>query len=76
MYGTYLTKCWWQHYDGHPYRLSYMVYVIGDPASGKSFVIRQDEAIMKLLRDQDAALTVAWVKSFLIQFMCVFKYEV
>ncbi|MDD6592555.1 MAG: BT4734/BF3469 family protein [Prevotella sp.] len=55
MYGTYLTKCWWQHYDGHPYRLSYMVYVIGDPASGKSFVIRQDEAIMKLLRDQDAA---------------------
>ena len=55
MFGTYLTKCWWQHYDGHPYRLSYMVYVIGDPASGKSFVIRQDEAIMKLLRDQDAA---------------------
>ena len=55
MFGTYLTKCWWQHYDGHPYRLSYMVYVIGDPASGKSFVIRQDQAIMKLLREQDAA---------------------
>ncbi|MGN1229192.1 MAG: BT4734/BF3469 family protein, partial [Prevotella sp.] len=55
MFGTYLTKCWWQHYDGNPYRLSYMVYVIGDPASGKSFVIRQDQAIMKLLREQDQA---------------------
>lgn len=55
MFGTYLTKCFWQHYDGNPYRLSYMVYVIGDPASGKSFVIRQDQAIMKLLREQDQA---------------------
>lgn len=55
MFGTYLTKCYWYHYDGNPYRLSYIVYVIGNPASGKSFAIRQDKAIMKLLRDQDAA---------------------
>lgn len=55
MFGTYLTKAWWRHYDGNPYRLSYIVYVIGDAASGKSFLIRQDQHIMQYLRNQDAA---------------------
>lgn len=55
MFGTYLTKAWWRHYDGNAYRLSYIVYVIGDAASGKSFLIRQDQQIMQYLRNQDAA---------------------
>lgn len=36
MFGTYLTRCWWEHYDGKPMRLSFLVYIIGDAASGKS----------------------------------------
>ena len=54
MFGTYLTKCWYRHYDGQDYRLSYIVYIIGDAASGKSFIIRQDKDIMHCMKGQDA----------------------
>lgn len=46
MYGTYLTRCWWEHFDGKDYRLSFLVYIIGGAASGKSFVPHMDSLIM------------------------------
>lgn len=46
MFGTYLSRCWWQHFDGKSYRLSYIVYVIGDAASGKSAMVDLDRLIM------------------------------
>lgn len=46
MFGTYLSRCWWQHFDGKTYRLSYIVYVIGDAASGKSAMVDLDRLIM------------------------------
>lgn len=53
MFGTYLTKCWWNHYDGERRRLSYLVYVVGDAASGKSFIIDLDKQIMACMRYRD-----------------------
>lgn len=53
MFGTYLTKCWWNHYDGERRRLSYLVYIIGDAASGKSFIIDLDKSIMACMRYRD-----------------------
>lgn len=53
MFGTYLTKCWWNHYDGERRRLSYLVYVVGDAASGKSFIIDMDKHIMACMRYRD-----------------------
>lgn len=46
MMGTYLTRCWWEHFDGKDYRLSFLVYIIGGAASGKSFVPRMDALLM------------------------------
>lgn len=46
MLGTYLTRCWWEHFDGKDYRLSFLVYIIGPAASGKSFVTEMDRLIM------------------------------
>ena len=46
MLGTYLTRTWWAHFDGKDYRLSFLVYIIGDAASGKSFVTDLDRLIM------------------------------
>ena len=46
MLGTYLTRCWWEHFDGNEYRLSFLVYIIGSAASGKSFVPKLDSLIM------------------------------
>ena len=46
MFGTYLSRCWWEHFDGKTYRLSYIVYVIGDAASGKSVMVDLDRLIM------------------------------
>ena len=46
MFGTYLTRCWWEHFDGNDYRLSFLVYIIGSAASGKSFVQQMDSLIM------------------------------
>lgn len=46
MLGTYLTRCWWEHFDGKDYRLSFLVYIVGSAASGKSFVVQLDRLIM------------------------------
>lgn len=46
MLGTYLTRCWWEHFDGKFYRLSFLTYIIGAAASGKSFLTRMDELLM------------------------------
>ena len=46
MLGTYLTRTWWTHFDGKAYRLSFLVYIIGNAASGKSFVVDMDRLIM------------------------------
>ncbi len=46
MLGTYLTRTWWEHFDGKDYRLSFLVYIIGPAASGKSFVTDLDRLIM------------------------------
>ena len=53
MFGTWLSRTWFRFYDGREYRLSYIVYVIGDPASGKSFIVDQDEMIMKVMVERD-----------------------
>lgn len=54
MYCTLMTRCWYEHYDGEPTRLNPSVFVIGPPASGKSFVKRLDDAIMSAMRTADA----------------------
>lgn len=46
MFGTYLTRCWWEHFDGKDYRLSFLVYIVGGAASGKSFLTEMDHLIM------------------------------
>lgn len=53
MFGSYLTKCWWEHYDGERRRMSFLVYIVGDAASGKSFIIDLDRNIMSCLRYND-----------------------
>ena len=53
MMGTYLTRCWWPHFDGKDYRLSYLVYIIGDAASGKSFAVQMDKLLMAPMRAAD-----------------------
>ena len=53
MFGTWMSRTWFRFYDGREYRLSYIVYVIGDPASGKSFIVDQDEMIMKVMVERD-----------------------
>lgn len=53
MFGTYLTRCWFRHYDGKEMRLSYIVYIVGDAASGKSFIIDLDREIMACMKQAD-----------------------
>ena len=53
MFGTYLTRTWWEHFDGKTYRPSFLVYIIGDAASGKSFVVDMDKLIMQPMRSAD-----------------------
>ena len=53
MLGTYLTRCWWEHFDGNDYRLSFLVYIIGSAASGKSFVPKLDALIMAPMQAAD-----------------------
>ena len=54
MFGTYLTRCSFMHYDGRRYRLSYIVYIIGQAASGKSFILDLDDEIMQPMKAVDA----------------------
>ena len=53
MLGTYLTRTWWTHFDGKDYRLSFLVYIIGDAASGKSFAGDMDRLLMAPMRAAD-----------------------
>ena len=53
MYGTYLTRCKFKHYDARLYRFSYIVYLVGNPASGKSYIKDLDDVIMHRLKQQD-----------------------
>lgn len=53
MYGTYLSRCMFPFYDGKNYRFSYIVYIIGHAASGKSFIIDMDKEIMESVKRQD-----------------------
>ena len=53
MFGTYLTRCWFEHYDGKDLRLSFIVYIVGDAASGKSFIIDLDREIMACMKQAD-----------------------
>lgn len=46
MFGTYLSRVWWEHFDGKDYRLSFLVYIVGGAASGKSFIVDLDRLIM------------------------------
>lgn len=55
MLGTYLTRCWWEHFDGKEYRLSFLVYIVGGAASGKSFIIQMDRLLMAPMRAADNA---------------------
>ncbi len=53
MFGTYLTRCTFLHGDGEQRRLSFLVYIIGLPASGKSFLPVLDKLIMEPMRVAD-----------------------
>ena len=53
MLGTYLTRCTFLHGDGEQRRLSFLVYIIGMPAAGKSFMPRLDRLIMEPMRVAD-----------------------
>lgn len=53
MFGTYLTRCTFLHGDGEQRRLSFLVYIIGLPASGKSFLPVLDRLIMEPMRVAD-----------------------
>ncbi len=51
--GSYLTRCWWEHFDGKDYRLSFLVYIVGSAASGKSFVPQMDALLMAPMMASD-----------------------
>jgi hypothetical protein len=53
MLGTYLTRTWWEHFDGKFYRLSFLVYIIGAAASGKSFITLLDKLLLAPLQAAD-----------------------
>jgi hypothetical protein len=53
MLGTYLTRTWWEHFDGKFYRLSFLVYIIGSAASGKSFITLLDKLLLAPLQAAD-----------------------
>lgn len=53
MLGTYLSRTWWEHFDGRLYRLSFLTYVVGAAASGKSFLTDLDRLLMAPLQAAD-----------------------
>ena len=55
MYDTLLTDCWYQDWEGFEHRLNVYSMVIGKPASGKGFAAKQDEYIMQVMHQEDAA---------------------
>lgn len=54
MFCTLLTHCWYQNSEGEMQRMNCMDFVIGEPASGKGFAVKQDEYIMEVMRQEDA----------------------
>lgn len=55
MFDTLLTNCWYQDWEGFDHRLNVYSIVIGKPASGKGFAVMQDEYIMQVMHQEDAA---------------------
>ena len=53
MLGCYLSRTWWEHFDGDFYRLSFQTYVIGPAASGKSFLTKLDNLLMAPMKSAD-----------------------
>ena len=53
MFCTLMTRCWYEHFDGQSHRMNPQAYIIGDPASGKSFADRLDRNIMGAMRAAD-----------------------
>ena len=53
MFCTLMTRTWYKHYDGQMHRMNPQVYVIGDPAAGKSFADHLDRNIMEAMRSAD-----------------------
>ena len=53
MYCTLMTRAWYEHYDGLPTRLNPTAFIIGMPASGKSFADKFDTNIMACMRAAD-----------------------
>lgn len=54
MYNTLLTDCYYLDWEGRYHRLNTIAFVIGGMTEGKGFAVRQDEAIMEPLRQEDA----------------------
>ena len=54
MYNTLLTKCQYQDFEGYLHRMNILAIIIGGPATGKGFAVKQDEYIMEVLREADA----------------------
>ena len=54
MYNALLTKCWYQDFEGYAHRLNILAMVIGGPATGKGFAVKQDEYIMEVMQEADA----------------------
>ena len=50
---TLMTRTWYRHYDGQAHRMNPQVYIIGDPACGKSFADVLDRNIMAAMRHAD-----------------------
>ena len=52
--GTLMTRCtyhyWWK--PGKERRLNYCIYIIGDPASGKSFAVDLDRILLAPIKQQ------------------------
>ena len=54
MLNTLMTRCWYEHYDGRMTRLNPTTFIIGPPASGKSFADKLDSYIMAVMKNADA----------------------
>ena len=53
MFCTLMTRCWYEHYDGQPTRLNPTTFIIGQPASGKSFADKLNTYIMPVMKNAD-----------------------
>ena len=53
-FGTLMTRCHYHYWfkPNEKKRLNYCIYVIGDPASGKSFAVRLDKLILAPIKKQ------------------------